>query len=188
MKVKLKNVRLSFPELFTPKSFSGEESGAYSANFLFKPDSTAHKAILDAMQEVAADKWGAKGQAQLAKLISADKVALHDGNTKSYSGYEGMLFLSARSSVRPLVIDSDKTPLQPSDGRPYSGCYVNATIEIYAQDNAYGKRVNASLGGVQFYRDGEAFAGGRSASIDDFDDVSDEDEEDFEDEDASGLI
>lgn len=39
-------------------------------------------------------------------------------------------------------------------------------------DNNFGKRINASLGGVQFYRDGDAFAGGGVASEDDFDDVS----------------
>ncbi|EOA7521129.1 ssDNA-binding protein, partial [Escherichia coli] len=35
-----------------------------------------------------------------------------------------------------------------------------------------GKRINASLGGVQFLRDGDAFAGGGVASADDFDDIS----------------
>ena len=45
-------------------------------------------------------------------------------------------------------------------------------IDIWAQDNNFGKRVNASLGGVQFLRDGDAFAGGGVAAPDDFDDIS----------------
>ncbi|MWN55950.1 ssDNA-binding protein, partial [Escherichia coli] len=53
-----------------------------------------------------------------------------------------------------------------------AGCYVNAVIDIWAQDNNFGKRINASLGGVQFLRDGDAFAGGGVASADDFDDIS----------------
>lgn len=39
-------------------------------------------------------------------------------------------------------------------------------------DNNFGKRINASLGGVQVYRNGNAFAGGGLASEDDFGDVS----------------
>ena len=60
-----------------------------------------------------------------------------------------------------------------ADGLPYSGCYVNASIELWAQDNNYGKRINASLRGVQFYRDGDAVAGGGGpASEDEFDDLA----------------
>ncbi|EAA6845047.1 DUF2815 domain-containing protein, partial [Salmonella enterica subsp. enterica] len=36
----------------------------------------------------------------------------------------------------------------------------------------FGKRVNASLSGVQFLRDGDAFTGGQPASADEFDDIS----------------
>ena len=40
---------------------------------------------------------------------------------------------------------------------------MNAIVELWAQDNNYGKRINASLAGVQFAKDGEAFAGGTVA-------------------------
>jgi hypothetical protein len=55
-----------------------------------------------------------------------------------------------------------------SSGKPYSGCYVNAVIELWAQDNKFGKRINASLMGVQFLRDGQRLSGGGVASADDF--------------------
>ena len=74
--------------------------------------------------------------------------------------------------LRPLVVDADKSPLVAEDGKPYSGCYVNASVELWPQDNNYGKRVNATLMGVQFFRDGESFSGGGVASEDDFDDVT----------------
>ncbi|MDQ9777799.1 DUF2815 family protein, partial [Acinetobacter baumannii] len=48
--------------------------------------------------------------------------------------------------------------------------------ELWCQDNNYGKRINASLRGVQFLKDGEAFAGGGIASEDDFEDLSAADE------------
>ena len=69
-------------------------------------------------------------------------------------------------------MDVDKTPLVAENGKPYSGCFVNASLELWAQDNNYGKRVNATLMGVQFYKDGDSFSGGGVASEDDFDDLS----------------
>lgn len=39
-------------------------------------------------------------------------------------------------------------------------------------DNNVGKPINASLGGIQFYPDGDAFAGSGVATDDDFDDMS----------------
>jgi hypothetical protein len=71
------------------------------------------------------------------------------------------------------VVDRDRTPLTASDGKPYAGCFVNAVVELWAQDNQYGKRINASLGGVQFAADGDAFGGGGvRTEADDFDDLS----------------
>jgi hypothetical protein len=173
MKVKLSNVRLAFPVLFEAKTVNGEGKPAFSASFLLDAADPQAKVINAAIEQVAKDKWGAKADAILKQMRAQDKVALHDGDLKSqYEGFPGMLYVSARSSTRPLVIDKDKSPLTEQDGRPYAGCYVNASVELWAQDNNYGKRVNASLRGVQFYRDGDAFAGGGAASEDEFDDLA----------------
>lgn len=173
MKLKLTNVRLAFPQLFEAKTVNGEGEPAFSASFLIDPKDPQVKTINEAIDAVATAKWGAKAPAILKTSRAADKVAIHDGDAKSqYAGFEGRLYVSARSKTRPLVIDRDKSPLVAADGRPYAGCYVNASVELWVQDNGYGKRVNASLLGVQFLRDGDAFAGGGRASEDDFDDVS----------------
>lgn len=173
MKVKLSNVRLAFPLLFEAKTVNGEGKPAFSASFLIDPADPQTKALHAAIEAVAKEKWGAKADAILKQMRAQDKVCLHDGDLKSnYDGFPGNLYVSSRSITRPLVIDKDKTPLSESDGRPYAGCYVNASVELWAQDNNYGKRVNASLRGVQFYRDGDAFAGGGAASEDEFDDIA----------------
>lgn len=173
MKVKLNNVRLAFPQLFEAKTVNGEGKPAFSATFLLSPNHPDIKAINAAIELAAREKWGAKADAILKTARAADKVCLHNGDTKAeYAGFEGQMFVSARNATRPLVIDANKSPLTEQDGKPYAGCYVNASIEVWAQDNNYGKRVNASLSGVQFLRDGEAFAGGGAASADDFDDVT----------------
>jgi hypothetical protein len=173
MKIKLQNVRLSFPHLFQPQQ---QDSGAstYNAAFLIPKGHKLVDEINAAIVEVAKQKWGAKADAVLKQLRAADKLALHDGDTKSqYGGYEDHMFVNASNATRPLVLDRDKTPLTEADGRPYSGCYVNATIEIWAQDNKFGKRVNAGLGGVQFAKDGDRFAGGTQGDESDFDELED---------------
>lgn len=173
MKVKLTNVRLAFPQLFQAKAgFNGEGEPAFSASFIIEAGSPLIDEIEKAQEQVGKDKWGAKWVDVKKEIVSKDRMALHDGDTKAdYAGYAGNHFVTARNKTRPTVIDRDKTPLVEADGRPYAGCYVNASIELWAQDNRYGKRINASLRGVQFVKDGEAFSGGGVASADEFDSV-----------------
>lgn len=173
MKIKLNNVRLSFAQLFEAKTVNGEGKPAFSASFLINPNDPQIAAINAAIEAVAQEKWGAKAESTLKVMRSADKTCLHSGDLKAnYDGFEGMLYISARNALRPLVLDVDKSSLVAEDGKPYSGCYVNASVELWPQDNNYGKRINATLMGVQFFKDGESFSGGGVASADDFDDLS----------------
>ena len=83
------------------------------------------------------------------------------------------MYVSARSVKRPGVVDRDLSPLTAEDGKPYAGCYVFATIRLWAQDNQWGKRINASLRNVQFIKDGEAFGEKPVAPDEDFTPVED---------------
>ena len=169
MKIKLENVRLSFPSLFRKANFNGEET-KYEATLLINKDSQADliKQLEKAIQEkLKTDLKGAK--------LGADKICLRDGDGVDYDGYEGHMSLKAANSKRPLVIDKDKSPLTEDDNVIYGGCYVNAIIELWAQNNNWGKRINANLLGVQFVRDGESFgSAGESASVDDFEELEEE--------------
>lgn len=172
-KIKLQNVRLSFPSLFRKAQFQGEET-KYEATFMLHKEQHA-----DTIKEIkkaidAAIKENLKG----AKL-PADKICLKDGDESGRDEYEGHYTIKAANSKRPKVIDRDKSPLTEDDGKPYSGCYVNAVIELWAQNNGYGKRINANLLGVQFAKDGEPFASGEVASDDDFDLVEGSDDFDI---------
>lgn len=180
MKIKLQNVRLSFPGLFKAEAFKPGDDPKYKATFLIEAGSAQHKAVEQAILETVRAKFGAKDAEKLIAQIrnNPNKFCYQDGNTKSYDGYEGMFALTAKNSVRPLVIDRDRTPLTEADGRPYAGCYVNASVEFFAYDSS-GKGVSASLGGVQFVKDGDAFAGGKAASEDDFDALDGADADDL---------
>lgn len=175
MKIVIKNVRIAFAELFTAKSVNGEGEPAFSAAFLLPPKHPQLAEIEKMQEAVGTEKWGAKWPGIKKSMLASDKGLLHDGDTKSnYAGYEGNLFINARSKKRPDIRDRDKSVLTAQDGKPYGGCYVNAVLDVWAQDNAYGKRVNASLLGVQFVKDGEAFSGGATASDDDYEELGDE--------------
>jgi hypothetical protein len=113
------------------------------------------------------------------------ELALHDGDIKAkYDGYAGNLFINANSneSSPPTVVDQARNPLTKASGKPYPGCYVNASIEFWPQKDhpKGGSRINAQLRGIQFYKDGDSFSAGRPADADEFDDVAEgADAEDF---------
>lgn len=184
MKIKLQDVRLAFAEIFTAKKFQGTGEAAYSACLIIDPKKTrafdeAGKPVklTDAIEAVAKDKWGGKAAAVLAEMRKKDNVCFRtepktNASGEVYDGFDGMYHISTRGKTRPLVIDRDKRQLTAEDGVVYSGCYVNASLELWAQDNSYGKRINATLRGVQFLRDGDAFVGGSPASEDEFEDLS----------------
>lgn len=170
-RVTLENVRLSFAQgLFEKSTPEGGGEPKFSASFIFPRDHAAVAALGAMIVKVATDKWKEKAGEVLTMLKAADKLAVHDGDAKAnYAGYAGNLYVNASNKVKPLVVDTDpKRTLTAMDPRPYSGCYVNAIVELWAQDNKYGKRINASLAGVQFIRDGERLSGGGIASANDF--------------------
>jgi hypothetical protein len=171
LKIKLNDTRLLYAAaLFSPqRGPNGEGEPKYSATFGFPPSHPVVAQIKEGFRKLAEEKWGAKAADVFAELKAGNKLCLHDGDAKaSKEGYKGNLYLSASNKLKPLVIDGLRQPLTADGGKPYSGSYVNATIELWAQDNKFGKRINASLTGVQFLRDGPRLAGGTVATVDDY--------------------
>lgn len=161
--IMLPNVRLSFPSLWQHESFGGESTGKYAATFIL--DKTAHAKQIAQIQEGIAEAL----KEMKVKALPPDKICLKDGDTTGREEYEGAYIIKASTKKRPTIIDRDKSPLLEEDGKPYSGCYVNAIINLWRQDNSYGKRINAGLLGVQFAKDGEAFGTGPVDVTDEFD-------------------
>jgi hypothetical protein len=183
IKVMLPVVRCSFLTLGEPKDYQGDKHFRWSAAFLVPKGEAIAKKVDKVIAEVATEKWGPKAPAFLKGILGNKNLCCWlDGDTKEYDGYEGMMALSAHRPVdkgRPLVIDNDKTPIYQLDntayrgkeGRVYSGCYVNAQVEIWAQDSKNGKAIRASLLVVQRVKDGDAFGGGSRPDADEFSEV-----------------
>jgi hypothetical protein len=108
--------------------------------------------------------------------LKPEKVCLRDGDLENWEGYADMLYVSANrreADGPPRVItnrkDADKkwiTARAGEDNCPYAGCYVNAIVRVWAQDNEHGKRVNASVEAIQFLRDGDSFSGAAPINVD----------------------
>lgn len=161
IRVVLTNVRLSFANIFEPKGFNGGDP-RYSASFLIgKQDNENLTKVRDAIKNVAKMEWGTE-----VPKFKENQLCLRDGDGETWDGYADHFFISSGNKLKVAVRDLDGTDLTqksedntPCD-KPLSGDYVNAIVEIWAQNNSFGKRLNANLVGVQYVKKGERFGKG----------------------------
>ena len=162
MKVVIKDVRLSFPKLFEATTFKGTGTPRYEASFLVEPGSAANSAIEAAIKEVAKAKWGAKADAKLKQFRSSKQTCCYvPGEMTGREENEGLMILSGNRKEKDGPVgkfDRDKTPIHNDNGRIYGGCYVNASVDIWAQDGEF-SGIRCTLIAVQFAKDGDAFGG-----------------------------
>lgn len=165
----------------------------YEATPIFSPDGANAKRVNEAIAKVCAEKYGDKptpvidadGEAVMEdgkplmlpawkaiyRAFVDDQKGIRKGNLKKqndgtpYDGFAGMVYVNPKNKTRPGLYDRDTSPLAEEDGRPYSGCYGNVEIDIWAlaKQNVK-KRVVIDLLGIQFTRDGDAFGSGSTPS------------------------
>lgn len=171
--VKLKNVRLSFPNLFQHEFYQGEDTGKFSATFLIpKTDAAQVKMVTEAIQRAITRKW------PTGKAPGKLELTFRDGDNEGYEGYADHYSLKAtKPKQQPKILDKDKTPLTEDDAyeKMYAGMFVNASVEFNAGTDGYGKhRVWCNLRGVQRHADGERFTKMTPVTDDEFQDYDDE--------------
>lgn len=181
----LKDLRIAYPALFVARGFEGSDP-KFSATFLMDEDSDAHKKLKSEIKKVAENAFGENWKKIIQKQDSTLRRLIKVGNEKENqdgeipNGFEDKLYFKASNKKRIKVVDRNREPLEETDGKPYGGCYVNAQIDVYAQDNKFGKFINLTLLAVQFSKDGDAFGGVSQADVEAFDVINDdEDESDF---------
>lgn len=179
MKVNVKNVRLSFNDLFNPKSINGGDP-KFTGTFICLPETqltftngkgervtTGHEKMQQICEHVLKEKFGkvpAKADNwaynKADGSTTRDKYVNDDG--EFWAGFdEETYYISAGKRAdrckdgKMLVVDQLKQPIAASDGTLYSGCYVNVVLDVYAYDGDSGKGVTASLEGVQLKAKGD---------------------------------
>ncbi len=183
--IKLKNVRLSFPQIFKPRSFRKGQEPRYEATFLLDPSDKAHAETIEGLEwiadEIAEEEWPKKLP---PKLVHCYGLAADERPPLPYEGYEGMYFVRTAAKVNspPLIADRGRNTLQIVDGIqpsiPYAGCIVNASISLWTMDNEFGVRVNSNLRIIQFVKDGDHF-GAAPPDVEGEIDILDDDGDDF---------
>jgi hypothetical protein len=182
MEILLPEARLSFEVLGVPRSYQDkpDQPRRWGSTFLIPQGSELAAAVMKTITDVATAKWDKKAKLYLEDILADKKASCWvNGDKKEYDGYQGMMALTAyryEEKGRPLVMDNDTSPIFKADGtlyegkggRLYSGCYVRAKVDIYAQDNKQGKGIRAELKVVQRLRNGDAFGGGTPPSADGF--------------------
>jgi hypothetical protein len=83
---------------------------------------------------------------------------------------------------KPKVLNQLKKEIDPNSGDLFSGCYVNAVIDVYAFDNKEDKGVSASLEGIQLKATGEPLGVSIIDAAEDFE------EEEIDDIDEAGDL
>lgn len=181
--------------LFQATQFEGKGDAAFAFTLIgdpANPSIAAQLAEIDAIQKDEFKKvyMASKGATEAAfeKVWDAlpwDDKVIRDGDLKAeYDGFEGNKFISARATpprqAAPLIMDVTGKQLREGEpGAPYGGCYVWAQIEIWGQYGTY-KGARATILGVQFYRDGDAFGGGKPADPSAFGNLADQGEDESE--------
>lgn len=181
----LKNVRLSFPDLWKPgKPMNDGDVPKFGGQFIITPGSEAEKIAKDALVAAATETFGANWQAIVKAMEKSKKCVRQgddnldkDGNIRN--GYAGNLYIVARNKAKPAIVgaraknaDGSWNYLNEADGKPYGGCMVNVKVNIQAMKakDKIPNQIYASLLSVQFVADGEAF-GAAPGTAEGFDDV-----------------
>ncbi len=177
-RIRLENVRLAFAQgLWQRSKPPGSDANAkekYRASLLIPRDHPQLHLLESIIQDEAKAKWGPKAVAILKAAEAQQKVCLRDGDLKAqYAGFEGNMYISASAEIMPTVYGANPKdgPISQQSGKVYSGCWVNASLDIYAFDRV-SKGIAAGLRGVQFVSDDEALGGGTAASDDEFDEIA----------------
>jgi hypothetical protein len=177
----LSKVRLSFPHLVEPHAAGGNPTAPkkYSADFIMDAEHPGYKEFMATYLRLAQGKWGEHAN-QVMQLIQSDRKLRCYGkgdekidkkSFQPYSGYAGKMFISANKIEPPQMIEQNGNPIDPANTmarqatarKLYGGCYVNAAIKPWVQENAHGRGIRCDLIAVQFAEDGEAFG---EASVD----------------------
>jgi hypothetical protein len=164
-KIKINNVRLSYPNVFNKGSYEGKENKKYTVTLVLdksNPDHIKAKKIIDEQINAIYNQTKTKRSS-----FKDDKFCVKEDSEE----FENSWLIKCGNPKRITIIDRDKTPLTEEDNKIYAGCYANVVIDLYYYDKQYGKFLLSNIYGIQFSKDGEPLGGGIVDVTDDFEDL-----------------
>lgn len=171
--------RCSFPHLVEAhksKMAAPTAVAKFSVDLILPPDHPALAQFMQRYAEMAQAKWAENANTVMQMIQSDRKLRCYGSGAekidkktfKPYSGYDGMAFISASRETAPQMIQLDGKPVDAANTmayqalarKMYGGCYINAAIRPWIQENNFGRGIRCDLVAVQFAKDGEAFGEG----------------------------
>jgi len=145
-------VRLSYANIFEPRSINGSEP-KYSVSLIIpKSDKQLVEIIKQAIEnakERDKGKWNGKIPANL-------KLPLRDGDEErpEDEAYANSYFINANSTKPPAVVGLEKDKatgkaIRLTEEEVYSGCYARVSIDFYGYNAAGNRGIACGLGNVQ---------------------------------------
>ncbi len=168
-KVVTGKVRLSYANIFEPRSINGSEP-KYSVSLIIPKDDTQQIEIIKQAIENAKErdkgKWNGKIPANL-------KLPLRDGDLErpEDEAYANSYFINANSTRPPAVVGTEidratGKAIRLGEDEVYSGCYARVSINFYGFNAAGNRGIACGLGNIQKIADGERLGGGSTAEED----------------------
>jgi len=168
-KVVTGKVRLSYANIFEPKSINGSDP-KYSVSLIIPKDDTQQieviKQAIENAKERDKGKWNGKIPANL-------KLPLRDGDLErpEDEAYANSYFINANSTRPPAVVGTEidratGKAIRLGEDEVYSGCYARVSIDFYGFNAAGNRGIACGLGNIQKIADGERLGGGSTAEED----------------------
>ncbi len=185
-KIQTPEFRVSFPEVFVPKSYNDKSVKKYSIVMLFAKG-TDFKGIQDLIRRTITKKWGAETdipdnyippltankENNNAKPNHWIKFAKENANLikgeipiKDYDGYKDIVYVTASNqNTQPGLLDEQKRAIiDPKEF--YAGCYAIASISAYAWSYMGKNGVSLGLQNIMKINDGEPLKTSHSPEAD----------------------
>ncbi|WP_333638545.1 DUF2815 family protein [Tissierella praeacuta] len=165
-------VRLSYANIFEPKSINGSEP-KYSVSLIIPKDDTQMVKVIEEAIQNTIERDKTKLANKSGKVPANLKTPLRDGDIDRPDDevYEGCYFINANSTKAPAVVSTEKDrttgkAITLGEDEVYSGCYARVSINFYGFNTNGNVGIACGLGNVQKVEDGERLGGGSSAEED----------------------
>ncbi|WP_313758526.1 DUF2815 family protein [Tissierella sp.] len=165
-------VRLSYANIFEPKSINGSEP-KYSVSLIIPKDDKQQIKVIEEAIKNAIERDKTKLSNKAGKVPANLKTPLRDGDEDRPDDevYEGCYFINANSTKAPAVVSTEKDrttgkAITLGEDEVYSGCYARVSINFYGFNTNGNVGIACGLGNIQKVEDGERLGGGSSAEED----------------------
>lgn len=169
-------VRLSYTHLFNRYAPEGStDDGKFMTNALIpktekKTIKAIETAVQNAKQSAIVSKWGGKEPKKL-------DMPLRDGDEKDDETYKDMMYVNAKCSTRPGIVDKQRNPITDEE-EIYSGVWAILSVNFYGYDVSGNRGVACGLNNVMKFKD-DTHLGGHVSAETDFADIELEDDDDL---------